>query len=114
MSLKTLKDYPLTVVDRFEAGAVLFFNQVGILFLNIWDTLVFIAQGKVDWRKTIYQTATIGFDSLPMALLICLIAGSVLSLQTAEKFAQTGADAYVGGLVALAIVREIAPIFACL
>jgi phospholipid/cholesterol/gamma-HCH transport system permease protein len=37
-----------------------------------------------------------------------------LALQSAQRFAQSGATAYVGGLVALAIVREIAPIFTCL
>ena len=49
-----------------------------------------------------------------MTLLISVIAGSVLALQTADKFAMTGADNYVGGLVALAIIREMGPIFACL
>jgi phospholipid/cholesterol/gamma-HCH transport system permease protein len=49
-----------------------------------------------------------------MSVLICTIAGSVLALQSAQRFAQSGATAYVGGLVALAIVREIAPIFTCL
>jgi phospholipid/cholesterol/gamma-HCH transport system permease protein len=97
-----------------EEPVLNFFEDIGTLFLNIKDSLVYIFQGNIDWMKTIVQTAVVGFDSLGMSILICVIAGSVLSLQTAAKFAQTGADAYVGGLVALAIVREIGPIFTCL
>lgn len=109
-----LKDWSLTLAERLGLAVERFLREAGLLFLNVWDCLVFVAQGRVDWKKTVDQAAAVGFDSLPMSLLICLISGSVLALQTAEKFAQTGADAYVGGLVALAIVREIAPIFSCL
>lgn len=92
----------------------LFFQRVGTLTLYLAEAIGFILRGRVNIKMTLAQIAAIGFDSLPMALLICIISGSVLALQTAEKFAQTGADAYVGGLVSIAIVREIAPIFACL
>lgn len=97
-----------------EEPIVSFFAEAGSLFLNTWESLGNIVSLKLDWRKTIMHTAEVGFDSVGMSTLICLIAGSVLALQTADKFAQTGADAYVGGLVALAIVREIGPIFTCL
>lgn len=109
-----LKQWSLSLADRIGGALERFLREAGILFLNVWDCLLFIVQGKVDWRKTLDQAAAIGFDSMPMSLLICLISGCVLALQTADKFAQTGADAYVGGLVALAMVREIAPIFTCL
>jgi phospholipid/cholesterol/gamma-HCH transport system permease protein len=92
----------------------LFFSRVGTLVLYLIEAIGFILKGRINWRMTLAQIAAIGFDSMPMALIICIISGSVLALQTAEKFAQTGADAYVGGLVSIAIVREIAPIFACL
>jgi phospholipid/cholesterol/gamma-HCH transport system permease protein len=112
---KPLNDqFPPRVSFVVEEPVIRFFEDAGILFLNIRDSFAYIFQGKIDWMKTIVQTAVVGFDSLGMSILICLIAGSVLALQTAAKFAQTGADAYVGGLVALAIVREIGPIFTCL
>lgn len=91
-----------------------FFDRVGHMMVYLTESLAVIFQGKVNWRATLTEIGAIGFDSLPMALLICVISGTVLALQTAQKFAQTGADAYVGGLVSIAVVREIAPIFACL
>ncbi len=90
------------------------FNIIGNLTFNVIDSVKFVAKGQINWRHVLDHTASIGFDSLPMSLLICLIAGCVLAMQTAEQFALSGADDYVGGLVALAIVREMGPIFACL
>lgn len=112
--LRPFKEHPLNLPYSLQEPFIRFFSEAGILFLTILDSFRFVFKGRIDWRKTLYQTAAVGFESLPMSLLICLIAGSVLALQTADKFAQTGADAYVGGLVALAVVREIGPIFACL
>ena len=89
-------------------------SQTGMVVLLISKALRFIARGRSNVVHTLQQTASIGFDSLPVTVLICLISGSVLGLQTAQRFAQTGADNYVGGLVSLALVREIAPIFAAL
>jgi len=102
------------VVFGLEQPVVDFFHGAGALFIDTAKALGFIARLQIDWKKTMTQTAVVGFDSMGMSILICLIAGAVLALQTAAKFAQTGADSYVGGLVALAIVREIGPIFTCL
>ena len=71
-------------------------------------------RGRIDWKATLIQTRSIVVDSLTMILLLASIGGGVLALQSAKQFAQTGADAYVGGLVSLALVREIAPIFTAL
>lgn len=105
---------PKKVVFGVEESVIRFLEDAGILFLNVWQCLKYTFSGQIDWMKAIVQAALVGFDSLGMSILICTIAGSVLALQTADKFAQTGADSYVGGLVALAIVREIGPIFTCL
>jgi phospholipid/cholesterol/gamma-HCH transport system permease protein len=91
-----------------------FFDAVGDLTLNLSDSLRFVTKGRFDIGQTLVQTAVVGFDSLPMSILICVIAGGVLALQTAERFAQSGAENYVGGLVALAVIRELGPIFTCL
>lgn len=101
-------------LDTLIENAVDIFKNIGEIIHNLVLSFKYILKGKIDLNKVVEQTALIGFDSLPITVLICLIAGSVLALQTAEKFALTGADDYVGGLVALAIVREMGPIFACL
>lgn len=76
--------------------------------------LAWIFRGRWGWQRLLSAASDIGVGSAPMALLICLIAGSVMSLQIALRFVQTGANNYVGGLIALAIVRELGPMFTAL
>jgi phospholipid/cholesterol/gamma-HCH transport system permease protein len=87
---------------------------VGQVSANLAQSFQYIFKRQVNLAATFQQIALIGFDSIPIALIISFIAGSVLALHAAEKFAMTGANAYVGSLVAIAMVREMAPIFTAL
>lgn len=87
---------------------------IGFCVINLFKAVRKIFSREIGIKHTISQAAIIGFDSLPIALTICLVAGAVLSLQVAQRFIISGADAYVGGLVSIAITREMAPIFASL
>lgn len=89
-------------------------NFIGLCVTNLYKSLKCIFQGKISFKRTVYQASVIGYDSLPIALTISMVAGAVLSLQVSQQFMLTGADSYIGGLVSLAITREMAPIFAAL
>jgi len=87
---------------------------IGNCVINLYEALKCIFQRKIRLKNTLFQAASIGYDSLPIAVTISLVAGAVLALQVSQQFVQTGADAYIGGLVSIAITREMAPIFASL
>lgn len=56
--------------------------------------------------------AKLGADSLPIVSMTSMCTGMVLSVQTAKEFVRFGAADSVGGIVAIAMVRELAPILA--
>lgn len=87
---------------------------IGECSINLLKALKYIFTGRINWKNTINQAAVIGYDSVPIALIITLVSGGVLALQVSKQFAQSGAESYIGGLVALTLVREMAPIFASL
>jgi phospholipid/cholesterol/gamma-HCH transport system permease protein len=87
---------------------------IGSCSQNLIKALSFFFKAKVNIKNTLIQAAIIGFDSAPIAIIISLVSGAVLTLQISKQFIQNGADAYIGGLVAVAIIREIAPLFASL
>ncbi len=60
------------------------------------------------------QMGAIGFDSLGICLSIVFISACVIALQVAEQFLMSGGDSYIGGFLAVALIREIAPGFAAL
>jgi phospholipid/cholesterol/gamma-HCH transport system permease protein len=84
---------------------------IGHNMLALWAMGGLLLKGRLRLAETLKQGVSVGNRSMGMVLLLNAIAGAVLSLQTAHLFRQTGAQDYVGGLVTLAIVREMAPLF---
>jgi phospholipid/cholesterol/gamma-HCH transport system permease protein len=65
-------------------------------------------------RETLRQMEAIGVRSTTIVAVTALFTGMVMSLQTAFALSRFGAKPYVGGVVGLALVRELAPVLAAL
>ena len=61
-------------------------------------------------RSIIYQMAHLGADSLLIVGLTLLFTGVVLTLQIAHEFIRFGAQSTIGGVIAIAIGRELGPV----
>lgn len=81
---------------------------------NFYQTLKYIFSGEVKISSVLRQAAMISYDSLSIALTIVFIASAVIALQVSKQFLLTGGEAYIGGFMAVAMIREIAPGFAAL
>jgi len=64
--------------------------------------------------ETLRQMEAIGVRSTTIVAVTALFTGMVMSLQTAFALSRFGAKPYVGGVVGLALVRELAPVLASL
>jgi phospholipid/cholesterol/gamma-HCH transport system permease protein len=64
--------------------------------------------------ETLRQMEAIGVRSTTIVAVTALFTGMVMSLQTAFALSRFGAKPYVGGIVGLALVRELAPVLAAL
>ena len=60
--------------------------------------------------RTVEEAYRIGVQSLPILLIVSVFVGTNLAVQGSNAFAQLGGQAMVGTFVALAGVREMAPI----
>lgn len=89
-------------------------NFIGEALINLTSTFKYIFKGRINTKNVLAQSAIIGYDSAPIALIICFVVGCIFSLQISKYFVLSGAESYVGGLIAVAMVREMAPIFASL
>jgi phospholipid/cholesterol/gamma-HCH transport system permease protein len=65
---------------------------------------------RPNMRHVIQQMAHLGVDSLPIVLLTLLFTGMVMTVQTASEFIKYGAQSSVGGVVVIAMGRELAPV----
>lgn len=65
---------------------------------------------KIHRRNTLEQMASVGPDSLLIALLTATTVGMVFTIQVAREFLNFGAGSVVGGVLALSLSRELAPV----
>src|SRR6187431_3375089 len=56
----------------------------------------------------------IGYKSLPLVGITGFIMGLVLTLQSRPTLAEFGAESWLPGMVALSLIREIAPVITAL
>lgn len=87
---------------------------LGYCVKNLLQVLDYVKKGNLQIKAVISQACAISFDSLSISLSIVFIASAVIALQVSKQFLLTGADAYVGGFLSIALIREIAPGFAAL
>lgn len=85
---------------------------IGSTSLLLFYTLRLIVRGKIDWPEVLRQCDMIGVKSFAVVAITALFTGFAMSLQIARELVLFGADTAIGGVVALALVREIGPITA--
>ncbi|DAA90339.1 TPA: hypothetical protein CPT79_04785 [Candidatus Gastranaerophilales bacterium HUM_6] len=109
-SLKHLLCYNITQRKRG-------FNLIkflGLCVQNLIECFKYIFGGNVRFKTVLTQAASISYDSLPISLVIAFISAAVIAIQVSKEFLLTGAEAYIGGTIAVVMIREIAPGFVAL
>ena len=66
---------------------------------------------KVPKKQIAEQIVAIGFNTMPMVILIASFSGMVISLETTHWLEEYGAREAVGALLCITSVVEIAPVF---
>lgn len=74
------------------------------------QVVLHLLRKKVHRRNTLDQMALVGPDSLLIALITASFVGMVFTIQVAREFIYFGAGQAVGGVLAIALTRELAPV----
>ena len=81
---------------------------MGSATLLVWHTIKQLKM--INLWHVFQQMAHLGVDSLPIISLTLLFAGAVMTLQITDVLITYGAQSTVGGLMAVAMGRELGPI----
>lgn len=81
---------------------------------NLYISIKYLLSGQARWSTIMAQAAAISYDSLIISLTIVFIAAAVIAIQVSKQFLMSGAEAYIGGSIAIVLIREIAPGFVAL
>ncbi len=65
---------------------------------------------KIHRRNTLEQMSVVGPESLGIALVTAGFVGMVFTIQVAREFINFGAGTTVGGVLAITLTRELAPV----
>ncbi len=82
------------------------FGRIAIVYIDTVKQL----RHKPRFKHVIAQMAHLGADSLLIVSLTLLFTGIVFTLQTASEFIRFGAESTVGGVISIAIGRELGPV----
>lgn len=81
---------------------------------NLYRSICYLITGRSRLTHIINQAAAISYDSLLISLVIAFVSAAVIAIQVSKQFLMSGAEAYVGGSIAIVMIREIAPGFVAL
>jgi phospholipid/cholesterol/gamma-HCH transport system permease protein len=91
------------------------------IFLNVYNSAKFVirflkeaVQPPFEFREIIRQCFEIGYKSLPLISLTGFITGIVFTTQSRPSLAEFGATSWLPSLIAIAIVRALAPLVTAL
>ncbi|MCM1982103.1 MlaE family lipid ABC transporter permease subunit [Lyngbya confervoides BDU141951] len=74
------------------------------------QVLLHLLMGKIHWRNTREQMAVVGPESLLVVLLTATFVGMVFTIQVSREFITFGLVQAVGGVLAIALTRELGPV----
>ncbi len=98
-----LIDYFISIVE-----------EIGKFFYILYDTFYWTLRKPFEVKNWAKQMVRVGVDSIPVVFLATLFTGAVIALETFEGFQRFHAEAYVGSVVSITMLRELSPVLAAL
>ena len=86
------------------------FNDAGTVTLFTARFFRELVKPPFETKEFMRQCYLIGYKSLPLVAITGFIMGLVLTLQSRPTLAEFGAESWLPGMVALSLIREIAPV----
>src|SRR5213592_1615190 len=98
------------VFDRTRDRFIRAMEYIGGISELTAQTVREIMRGPIETSLLVTQFEQIGFRSLSIVAITSLFIGMVLALQTAYSLEQFGVKIFIGKVVSLSLVRELAPV----
>ena len=102
------------ITENIGAQVYGFFQTAIMFFVHLADVTIVSLKGIFDRRSArhgafIEESLLLGVNAAPIVSVLSLIIGLILSLQSAAQLRLFGANIYMADLLAISVVREMAP-----
>ena len=89
-------------------------QTVGEMISLLCEMLYFFKEAPRNLTSIFRQMSIVGIETLPIAMLVALFVGMVLSVQTGSELAIYGTQEAIGAIVGLSMVKELGPVMTSL
>ena len=100
----------MTSKVTYNSGIQIWLQRLIAALFLMGQVVVHLLKARINRRNTLEQMAVVGPDSLSIALITAAFVGMVFTIQVAREFLDFGAGQAVGGVLALALTRELSPV----
>jgi phospholipid/cholesterol/gamma-HCH transport system permease protein len=89
-------------------------QTVGEMIALLCEMLYYFKEAPRNMTSIFRQMYIVGVGTLPIAMLVALFVGMVLSVQTGAELALYGTQEAIGAIVGLSMVKELGPVMTSL
>lgn len=102
----------MQILQRIGSGVLSLLENVGSFSMFSWETFRRLFTKPFDVKSLVFQMNEIGIKSLPVGLVSSFFIGMVMALQLGGPLERnlSGITSFMGGGIALAMIRELAPV----
>lgn len=98
------------IIQAVGKRTVTFVRDIGNITSLTSKTITLIITFRGKWRHTMAQLYHLGAKSIPVVGITAIFVGMAFSIQVVREFLRFGAAELIGGVVGLAIWRELGPL----
>src|SRR5438477_8278709 len=98
----------MNVLSRLTARHI--FEKAGGLSLFAWRFIKAAVHPPFETKELVKQTYEVGVRSFGLVAIVGIVIGAVLTMQSRPTMIKFGAEAFIPGMVAVSVLRELAPV----
>lgn len=103
-------DEKLSFISAIGRGIIAFLEVLGCYVVFAYRALSGLWRHTWSLRDLVEQLEKVGVGSVIMVSITSAFTGMVMAVQTLDQFLRFGAGEYIGGVIALSLIREMSPV----
>jgi len=100
----------MAVLERIGSRILRFNDILGEMTILLGQTFYFFREAPRNLQSIMTQMLIIGYETLPVAMVMAFFVGMVLALQTGIELNKYGGQNIIGAIVGHSMVRELGPV----
>lgn len=114
LSLTSKETHQMQILKPIGRSVLAVAQTIGEMLALLCEMLYYFKEAPRNLTSIFRQMSIIGIGTLPIAMLVALFVGMVLSVQTGSELALYGTQEAIGAIVGLSMVKELGPVMTSL